>query len=784
MTTKTLGILGKGKFIQHLFSTIASLPSEEQEQFRETIDSIVFYTGRYKNDTDFRRSGNSNENNFEAIELNIKKARGTVKLENNFTSFFMGSDIIVDATAGFQPASLQTHIDYCLKSKTERSSITELKINLDSDYFAYQRTADSHKFIPNSKKEFTKDWNITYLLLQKLTEVNDEFQIGMRILDEFPFSAPLMMRRGEEISKLLSRAPKYVNLPTYINAVNEPCLTSNLLAVACPQLTKTLVAYMGYDLSRLERVLNEDERLLAIKKKESVPDYVVKLQGIAGWHDRNMVVPLLQNQEDEPLRKITSNFDARSFFNYMQDVMGKYWDDYHKTRDVNTEISLTLIKTIKAAAQSREKALSLTPSSKEAPFSNAYFQEVLQNKEGSNSRVGMFFCGPQRFRQGQPYGLDTSLHSFSKQARHNSLTAMREVMAALIENEIIEGYPQQSKESITTLNTSNRSASDKKESVLLPERYIVLANSQEITVVKNAGRTGEIRQQHPFIRIGKDQIHSLTSLNVDNVAYVAAAGQKNIYLFNPAETEERSLFISPTTNTEGVLDSLFAVSCNGSGNVSRKTSPYLLAVHSELGLASIHLEELLEKSAISLKKIYLPEEINQGQQIRAAANQDNLYLISGQKVFVIPLDHILDNSFRNTEQYDCKTKLSAITVDATGNWYAGTTDGKVLRNGDYFTSCNDAQAAVIKLQLDTAEKEEPRVLFRAKIGRGGLSPVYLAKENECQALTEHGVQDFWYDGTALWYLKENQLQVKKGDQTITIQDGLNQQNKWQLCGGI
>src|SRR3989344_2968089 len=634
MTTKTLGILGKGKFIQHLFSTLASLSSEEQEQFREAIDSIVFYTGRYKNNTDFRRSADSDgKNNFETIESNIKEARGIVELENNFTSFFMGSDIIVDATAGFQPASLQRYMNYSLLPKKERKLHDKPNINLDSDFSNYQNRARDDNFIPLSKEEFTKDWNITSLLLQKLTEVNDEFQIGMRILDEFTFSAPMMLRRGEEISKLLSKAPKYVNMPTYINAVNEPCLTSSLLAVTCPKLTKTLVAYMGYDLNRLERVLNEDERLLAIKKKENVPDYMVKLQGIVGWHDRNMMIPLMQENEDESLCKITSNFDARSFFNYMQEVMGKYWERYNsqsgteERRDINKEISLTLLQTIKAAAQSRGKALSLTPSSKEAPFSNGYLQEELQNENSSNASVGMFFCGPQLFRHGQSYGLDTSLHHFSKQARHHSLTAMREVMATLIENEIIDGYPQQSKESIIALDTPNSSSSDKKESVLLPERYIVLANSQEITVVKNAGKTNEVRQQHPFIKIGKDQIHLLSSLNIDNVAYVAAAGQKNIYLFNPAETEERSLFISPTTNAEGVFDSLFAVSCNGSGNVSRKTSPNLLAVHSELGLASIHLEELLEKPAISLKKFYLPEKINHGQKIRAATNQNNLYLI-------------------------------------------------------------------------------------------------------------------------------------------------------------
>lgn len=398
----TLGIIGRGGVVSHFLEYI-QIPKNEYAL--NYIDKIVFYNHDYPNEDVFRNSGAQDNNKASRVEVSLnlilKNKNIGNDVTNNFEKFIKTSQIIIDASAGYKPESLLTYATHVFEYSVgirkgsevtrERKNVTKPQFNasLNEDFKIYQEQAETKGKNVLPKEKFSNQWNFSKNLIDIIHKVDLELPIGMRIYDEFPFSAEMMIKRGQKILEALQVGHP---IPTYINLVNEPCFTSNLLSSQCPELTSYLIGCTGADLIRLNELLNNE---FSEEKKKAGYEQCELRGSVAGLHDKFTMIPIIKPQYGEDKKMFDDIFrdiTPKKMHRSMEKMVSEYWNDHHhKDGDrVQTSVSENLMNTLINTSKSRGKELSSFPFGEDF-LSNGYFHEDL----------GLFLVGKHYFRNGR-----------------------------------------------------------------------------------------------------------------------------------------------------------------------------------------------------------------------------------------------------------------------------------------------------------------------------------------------------------------------------------------------
>ncbi len=422
---KNLGIIGKGDIIQHFFANLRESAVHQDarynsEAFFSEIDKVLFYSDpkRYKNAADYERSGG-----YQAVHKILGKK---VDVADNFTDFFRNSDVVVDITQGYTPGKVgrkfpdQEQKKGSLLEYIQQLRKGEEKVRAGNaqwtkeDFKEYVREEQGKILMTES--EFQTHWEDSKRIAEAIIGLKESgYAFGPRTEMAFPFSVGMIKERGEEIFNCLYYQPEdsskkpiprdvHPHIPTYINVVNEPCSSSNLLVGKCPELAPYVIACAGYDLERITEQINQDDGVraeikAARKNGMKVPeDFRIQLAYAWGAHDAHLIVPVFSaaGEHKDEAENILCRFNESFLYPTVKDAVGRYLKSTLESGgDINAEVDRCLLKTIICAARSRGKAFSVYPAMEEQPLCNGYFQQSV----GENT--GMFLMGAHRFRNGK-----------------------------------------------------------------------------------------------------------------------------------------------------------------------------------------------------------------------------------------------------------------------------------------------------------------------------------------------------------------------------------------------
>tara|TARA_Y100000310_G_scaffold171085_1_gene171263 strand:- start:30902 stop:32194 length:1293 start_codon:yes stop_codon:yes gene_type:complete len=429
MTKQILGIIGKGEAVRNF------LQYTSNKNFSDTISKVVFLNHAYKNESDFLTKGKRplvNELEFAGIEVH--------KPISDFREFFQYCNIILDASAGFKPQGLHAYSEmlvYAAMGKKpdeiehhELESFNDhqkenIKSTLDEYYSKFARSRkeidllDYAKFKQRIRKSFlniaedhqsylrksqfkrtldfdsfSDDYNLKLDLLEQVDNINFSKPVGMRFVNEFPFSVPMVRKRANKIRQILKDR---LQTPMYINLVNEPCLTSNIIVSSVPQMGRKLVACTGYDLSRLERLVRDTYPGIIKYADENTEGIRLRL---GGWHDIHVMVPILEPGRGQNRNKFDKFMDGlqdiESVHKLLKKALGLYYNNSTPETRQN-QVSEAIYSTIINAADSQDKALTNFPGTASRPLYNGILHPT---KDG-----GLFLIGPHGFRNNRviPY---------------------------------------------------------------------------------------------------------------------------------------------------------------------------------------------------------------------------------------------------------------------------------------------------------------------------------------------------------------------------------------------
>lgn len=413
---KNLGIIGKGILIQHFFANLreSAVHRDEKynaEAFFSEIDKVLFYSDpkRYKNAADYERSGG-----YQAVHKILGKK---VDVADNFTDFFRNSDVVVDVTQGYTPGEVEKKfpdqeqkkgslLEYIHKLRKGEEKVRAGNAQWTKEDFKEYVREEQGKILM-TESEFQTHWEDSKRIAEAIIGLKESgYEFGPRTEMAFPFSVGMIKKRGEEINGCLHKDPvvNSPHIPTYINLINEPCSSSNLLVGKCPELAPYVVACAGYDLERITEQINKDEKVLAeIKaaKKSDIripEDFRIQLAYVGGAHDAHLIVPIFSaaGEHKDEAENILHRFNESSLYHAVNDAVRRYLKSTLESGgDINGEIDRCLLRTIICAARSRGKAFSVYPAREEQPLCNGYFQ----HSAGEN--IGMFLMGAHRFRNGK-----------------------------------------------------------------------------------------------------------------------------------------------------------------------------------------------------------------------------------------------------------------------------------------------------------------------------------------------------------------------------------------------
>ncbi len=427
---KTLGIIGKGNLIQHFFKHLrdSSTHSDEgydAEVFFSEIERVLFYSckDRYNSAVEYAESGG-----YKAVQ---KVLGEKVDVTDNFNDFFRDSGVVVDTTQGYIPGEVKgkfphqeqrkgSLLEYICLLRTE-GEVNRKEVKVKAEGYSWRKDYDEYLLEKKEKgrilmtePEFQTHWEDSKRIAEAIIGLKEYgYTFGPRTEMAFPFSVGMIQKRGEEINGYLHKDPfvNSPNIPTYINLVNEPCSSSNLLVGKCPELAPYVVACAGYDLERINEQINQDEKVLAeirtAKKGMKVPDnFKIQLAYVWGTHD--LIVPVFSagGEHKTEADNILRRFNEPSLYRAVKDAVGRYLKStLEGGGDINQEVDRCLLKTILCAVRSRGKAFSVYPEFSEQhpelsepPLCNGYFQR------SAGENTGMFLMGAHRFQNGKVVG--------------------------------------------------------------------------------------------------------------------------------------------------------------------------------------------------------------------------------------------------------------------------------------------------------------------------------------------------------------------------------------------
>ena len=149
MVKKTLGIIGKGKLITHLFT---HLKESDNSPFSDNFDEILFWRNHreeadqkgkvsivegYSTNESFEKSG-SYEKIKSAITTNFGEKIKLSKPEGDFSAFIRKANIVIDATGTYRPFSLRNLAEALGKNEdAEKINSLELQLDFNQDFETY-----------------------------------------------------------------------------------------------------------------------------------------------------------------------------------------------------------------------------------------------------------------------------------------------------------------------------------------------------------------------------------------------------------------------------------------------------------------------------------------------------------------------------------------------------------------------------------------------------------------------------------------------------------------------
>ena len=424
MLTKVVGIVGNGTAMQHFLSMTTvynQKPTSETKHNQETkqdqknqnkndnpstsldlvtrkesiftgLDKIIFFNHSHHSNEEYitdNWSPTCQQLNSKGIQYNII---------NNFEQLIASCDVIVDASRGYRFPSLLESAKK-LKNGADPKTTNPPSNSITTDYQEYytKKNPNNHKIM--SKEIFQERWNLSYKIMMTAAEVNKKIPIGWRIIDDLPFNVPIFIEKGLQLTNAIKTG---INLPTYINLANEPCLTSAVIVSHCPEMTPYVVACTGFDRERLQRIFEDEPAYQGIMERCGITPKEV-LVSLRGFHDEKVMIPIITSPYNGTAveKLIEAGLSYKRVYTHLKQEVGTYWNNYNLSegtrehRDVNEEVDNSLLDLVTSALQSRGKALSLYPSREYRPLCNGYFHQLHDNGKG------LFLIGDHRFRNGK-----------------------------------------------------------------------------------------------------------------------------------------------------------------------------------------------------------------------------------------------------------------------------------------------------------------------------------------------------------------------------------------------
>ena len=784
MGKKTIGIIGKGNLIQHFFEHLTK--QEKKDEFLSQVDRILFYNYGYQSAEGYEQSSGfkhikqSLEELVKVGSFQRKPSSSGMQLGSvsDFDSLCSYADIIVDVSEGYRPGYLpdgsereKSLLGYAHGIFVNKPSDKKM-LNWENDYNCYikeqqEKSADKCRIIW-SKDEFKQHWDTSFELIQIISSVHQNYPLGMRMLDRFPFSAMMMKRRGQLFQQYIQKNPRRIVLPTYINFVNEPCMTSLILATHCPEIAPYLVASTGYDRDRLETMLNDNHNIIAAKERAGFSDFTIRINSISGIHDTHLMVPVpaAHNKNDqEKIAAIFGNFDFDSLTIFMKEAMGQYWSDYNpKTgkvdqRDINKELDASLFATITAALQSRGKPLSLFPD-EEKTLGNGYFRAL-----SADGKEGLFLTGTHRFRNGKIFDVPLQISvkevkNFVTREEARVVNRLREVYAALPEiySSEIDLLSPSASSSISASSPSSVSTSN-----------LALELLCFLSVDKIVNKLQQVDDQWILhsLSLPKHKYKSIGVFQVEGQLYLAAGHSQGIEIINLQNDEKKSIFLQPLFNSNNCVQNIHCMEQHPGLGI-------LVASHSSAGLLYLPLEQLLEQPHLSVKAVQsdLIKKENSAEPLNSKVHQGQIYLSKGHQVYRLQEQELV-------AIFSVPSVITALDVDAQGNIIVGTFGENIYYNDQpfYQSSHQDSSAHVAQLQACSYQSTKG-VLFRSARANLQSGMVQFTAGGETIEIFNQGAINplvgFAYSELDLFCAQEHKLFIQdiqnqeKGHQIIPV----------------
>jgi len=738
MRKRNFGIIGKGRLVTHFLRTLTVGYEESDKGFEmsqllgldslvndynDIIGEMIFFNHGYETNDLFIESLSKMYGDYikgEEKENHLPKLieSGQVTVEKNFNKFISSCEVILDASAGYQPKSL---LSYAKQIDSSGDIENQLSLDYTEDFVKYldefaKRRDDGRNLM--TKTEFAKNWNLSKDILLSMVNLGNDFPVSGRTLWRTPFSIPMMLGRGNQIRTAIDNKAGII-LPTYINAVNEPCTTSNILAGICPELAPHLVALTGFDLDRLEQVIND--KFAGDKKRLGLEDYRIELDSVFGNHDRDTMVPRIKPSKEEQYEKfqeIIGGSDYQMLSEIVREELGKYYDKYKLDlgEDVNIEVDKNILELVINVIKSYGQGLSISPGPDMKPLHNAYLQKIFGKREG------IFLSGKHRFRNGIVIPEDEDINP-KTDLESEIFDAMRET-----NNSINYCVKPISGVNVNVIKYPDQKNTGKTFGLTC---YGILGNNMQKISINNIkeGKKGERLNFLP------ENYYCLTTLEIENVLYLAAGTEsgikiKNMKNYGDCEEDEKNIKISLPGLTVGN---------QGFKSISLIKDPQLrsnilLATHSNVGAIKINLEELYGNNVVSIDCkddnyfIFRKEDEDQGS-FRVVNNGNDVYFSRGNKVLRYDQENNQLQRIIDLSDKDSNLLITSIDINERGNVYFSAYDqlsSKIFyldTNTSHCEEIGSVEYFINKIQAVEHQGEEGVLFF------GGRSDITFISNN-------------------------------------------------------
>ncbi len=797
---KTLGIIGKGAVIEHLFKNLGKYGPDKDgnlffdydaDDFLEQVGRIVFYNGAYETEERFRESRgfadmvDADGTSVKGIESSIRElavshglnfrvhtdeqegnlerrveddqlvleirgradpfmngAGGFQENTGEFERFFTESDVIVDASGEYmgRPPTLKEYADYLLLPAHKKAAVKKPVIDMEKDWRVYCGYVKKSGKCNKGKTKFADEWNLMYQLIEDIHSVRESKDVfgfvssfGERILSELPFYVPMILERGQRLRDLMETGCKA--RPSYINLVNEPGVTSMILASLCPEIAGNIVGWSAVDSMRLLKVIRDkygyaatDEEL----EKLWVP--------VLGLHDENLMIPILSEevQLTAKSRQTFANLEKRvnmeQAFDKLNNEINIYWNKYQDEDHVWMDYDKSILALIINSCRSKGDVFSSFPKDGE-PLCN-----ILLKNPGHENPV--YLSGVHGFRNGQPLEEKISVPSQLRE---------KETMVYEVATEIFTKIKQ------LALKLDVRFPERRKA---YRERRYFATDGTKVAEASVAGKKGRVIMQ------GK-RYSTITSFSLDERCLTAAGYEAGVEMTDPDQPEVRREIRLSGRQVKVASSIAFSPSI-GDDN-------FLLATFKGVGAIRVGMREFqhtkrLEISLDEISDYLLLESANQ-ETLRVAAARERFIISRGGTVYGYD-----GRSDRIRKLYTIPGTIKSL-VARNDDIFSGTSIGEIYKNDELYCRFPSGNPMIKRMQ-PVYYKGIDCILFSIFLNKayggvyftGGEEPSRSAPVRISRFGAMEKISDFHYDGQRLVVLDRGEVKFQGGDGSITTLD--------------